>query len=230
MITELQYRKVPFRGYIIVRRNNLKYFRPYNRQQVYMLERKMIISDMTQAQDESIREVIQENGKKLFAFIRNRVRELEEAEDIFQDVMFELTESYRSMQPIEKMAAWLYRVARNKITDKYRKKRPHLLEDQIVHHGGDDEQLFLNDLLKSNSQSPDKEFDQALIQVALEQALDELPKEQRDVFIKHELEGISFRDIADQTGESLNTLLSRKRYAVLHLREKLRDLYEDLIN
>lgn len=195
-----------------------------------MLERKMIIPDMTQAQNESIHEVFLENGKKLFAFIRNRVREPEEAEDIFQDVMYELTESYRLMKPIEKMAAWLYRVARNKITDKYRKKRPYLLEDQLIHHGGDDEQLFLNDLLKSGSQSPDREFDQALIQEALEHALDELPEEQRDVFIKHELEGISFHDIAEQTGESLNTLLSRKRYAVLHLREKLRDLYEDLIS
>ena len=195
-----------------------------------MLERKMIVTEMTQAQNESIQEVVRENGKKLFAFIRNRVRGPEEAEDIFQDVMFELTESYRMVQPIEKMAAWLYRVARNKITDKYRKKRPYLLEDQQIYNSGDDEQLFIQDLLKSNSQSPDKDFDQALIQDALEQALDELPAEQRDVFIKHELEGMSFREIADQTGESLNTLLSRKRYAVLHLREKLRNLYVELFN
>ena len=195
-----------------------------------MPDRKMIFFDMTEAQNETIGEVVRENGKKLFAFIRKRVRGPEEAEDIFQDVMYELTESYRLMKPIEKMAAWLYRVARNKITDKYRKKRPHLLEDQLIHHGGDDEPLFLNDLLMSNSQSPDKEFDQSLIQEALEQALDELPPEQRDVFIKHELEGISFRDIAEQTGDSLNTLLSRKRYAVLHLREKLRELYNDLIS
>jgi RNA polymerase sigma factor (sigma-70 family) len=195
-----------------------------------MLERKMLVPQMTQSQNESIREVIDENGKKLFAFIRNRVREAEEAEDIFQDVMFELTESYRLMQPIEKVAAWLYRVARNKITDKYRKKRPYLLEDQAVYSNSDDEQLFLNDLLKSNTESPDKEFDQALIQSALEQALEELPIEQRDVFVKHELEGISFKQIAEETGDSINTLLSRKRYAVLHLREKLRDLYEDLIS
>jgi RNA polymerase sigma factor (sigma-70 family) len=190
----------------------------------------MIVAEMTQAQNESIQEVVRENGKKLFAFIRNRVREPEEAEDIFQDVMFELTESYRMMQPIEKMAAWLYRVARNKITDKYRKKRPHLLEDQQIFNNGEDEQLFIQDLLKSNSQSPDKNFDQALIQDALEEALDELPEEQRDVFIKHELEGLSFREIAEQTNESLNTLLSRKRYAVLHLREKLKNLYEELFN
>jgi RNA polymerase sigma factor (sigma-70 family) len=195
-----------------------------------MRERKIIVAEMTQAQNESIRVVVNENGKKLFNFIRNRVREPEEAEDIFQDVMLELTASYRLMQPIEKMAAWLYRVARNKITDKYRKKRPHLLEDQKVYNGDDDEQLYLQDLLKSGSESPDRDFDQALIQAALEEALNELPFEQRDVFIKHELEGLSFKEIADQSGEPVNTLLSRKRYAVLHLREKLRMLYEELID
>ena len=185
--------------------------------------------EMTQDQNETISEVMRENGTKLFSFIRNRVREQEEAEDIFQDVMFELTASYRLMQPIEKMAAWLYRVARNKITDKYRKKRPVLLNDQMVYKGDDDDHLFLQDLIKSSEESPDKDFDQALIQIALESALDELPFEQRDVFIKHELEGLSFKEISNETGESVNTLLSRKRYAVLHLREKLRDLYEELM-
>ena len=190
----------------------------------------MIVSEMTKSQNDSIREVVSENGKKLFSFIRNRVNRAEEAEDIFQDVMFELTESFRLMQPIEKMAAWLYRVARNKITDSYRKKRPQLLDDQVIYAGNDDEPLFLQDLLKSNSESADREFDQALIQEALEQALDELPKEQRDVFMKHELEGLSFREIATETGESVNTLLSRKRYAVIHLREKLQELYSELIS
>lgn len=194
-----------------------------------MRERKLTIVEMTQDQNETISEVMRENGTKLFSFIRNRVREQEEAEDIFQDVMFELTASYRLMQPIEKMAAWLYRVARNKITDKYRKKRPVLLNDQMVYKGDDDDQLFLQDLIKSSEESPDKDFDQALIQIALESALDELPFEQRDVFIKHELEGLSFKEISNETGESVNTLLSRKRYAVLHLREKLRDLYEELM-
>jgi RNA polymerase sigma factor (sigma-70 family) len=195
-----------------------------------MFERKLIAAEMTQAQNESIRQVVRENGKKLFDFIRHRVNQPEEAEDIFQDVMFELTASYRIMQPIEKMAAWLYRVARNKITDKYRKKRPYLLDDQVINGGDDDEPLFLQDLLKSNSDSPDKNFDQDLIQVALEEALNELPPEQRDVFIKHELEGFSFKEIADESGEPMNTLLSRKRYAVLHLREKLQNLYEELID
>ncbi len=194
-----------------------------------MRERKLTIVEMTQDQNETISEVMRENGTKLFSFIRNRVREQEEAEDIFQDVMFELTASYRLMQPIEKMAAWLYRVARNKITDKYRKKRPVLLNDQMVYKGDDDDHLFLQDLIKSSEESPDKDFDQALIQIALESALDELPFEQRDVFIKHELEGLSFKEISNETGESVNTLLSRKRYAVLHLREKLRDLYVELM-
>ncbi|MBL0104080.1 MAG: sigma-70 family RNA polymerase sigma factor [Bacteroidetes bacterium] len=186
---------------------------------------------MAGSQNESIGQVVRENGKRLFDFIRNRVREPEEAEDIFQDVMVELTQSYRMMQPIEKMAAWLFRVARNKITDNYRKKRPVLLEDQLIYHGGDDDdQLFLNDLLRSSSASPDREFDQALIWEAVELALDELPKEQRDVFVKHELEGISFKEMVDETGESMNTLLSRKRYAVLALREKLQYLYDELMD
>ncbi len=196
-----------------------------------MTQPRTISIPMIKEQDDSIREVIQQNGKKLFDFIRNRVREPEDAEDIFQDVLFELTTSYRLMQPIEKMAAWLYRVARNKITDQYRKKRPDRLEDQFVFRKGDDEdQLFLQDLIRSTSLSPDREFDQAMIWEAIEQAMDELPPEQRDVFIKHELEGISFNEMVEQSGVSLNTLLSRKRYAVLHLRERLQSLYDEIVN
>jgi RNA polymerase sigma factor (sigma-70 family) len=185
--------------------------------------------EMMQSQNESINEVVRENGKKLFDFIRNRVRGTEEAEDIFQDVMFELTTTYRMMQPIEKMAAWLYKVARNKITDKYRKKKTALLEDMLVFRGDEDDHLYLEDLIKSTTESPDKEFDQAIIQQALENAMDDLPEEQRDVFVKHELEGISFKDISQLTGVPVNTLLSRKRYAVIQLREKLRELYDELI-
>jgi RNA polymerase sigma factor (sigma-70 family) len=190
--------------------------------------KEVSVAYMTQAQNESIRAVVRDNGKKLFDFIRYRVNEQEEAEDIYQDVMFELTNAYRMMQPIEKIAAWLYRVARNKITDKYRKKRPDLLQDKVF-ISDDDDHLYLEDLLRSTEESPDKDFDQELIQQALEEALDELPKEQRDVFMKHELEGISFNEIAEESGVPVNTLLSRKRYAVLHLREKLRNLYEELI-
>lgn len=196
-----------------------------------MTQTRTFAFPMIKEQDDSIRDVIQQNGKKLFDFIRNRVREPEDAEDIFQDVLFELTTAYRMMQPIEKIAAWMYRVARNKITDQYRKKRPDLLEDQLIFRSqDDDDQLFLQDLIRSSSLSPDREFDQALIWDAVEQALEELPAEQREVFIKHELEGITFNEMVETTGLSLNTLLSRKRYAILHLRERLQGLYDEIIN
>jgi len=195
-----------------------------------MQELRNTALEMTKSQNDSIGEVIQDNGKRLFDFIRNRVREPEEAEDIFQDVMIELTQSYRMMQPIEKMAAWLFRVARNKITDNYRKKKPVLLDDQFSYRGDDDgEPLYLQDLLKSSSKSPDSDFDRALIYDAIEMALDELPPEQREVFVKHELEGISFKEMSEETGLSQNTLLSRKRYAVMALRNKLQFLYSELM-
>lgn len=195
-----------------------------------MQELRHTTLEMTKSQNDSIGEVIQDNGKRLFDFIRNRVREEEEAEDIFQDVMIELTQSYRMMQPIEKMAAWLFRVARNKITDNYRKKRPVLLDDQFSYRGNDeDEPLYIQDLIKSSEKSPDSDFDRALIYDAIEMALEELPAEQRDVFVKHELEGKSFKEMAEETGLSQNTLLSRKRYAVMALRDKLQFLYTELM-
>ncbi len=194
-----------------------------------MYEDRTLTIEMADAQDESIREVVEENGKRLFNFIRQRVNKTEEAEDIFQDVLFELTASYRMMQPIEKMAAWLFKVARNKIIDTYRKKKTLLLEDQLIFQGnGEDDQLFLADLIRGSAESPDAEFDQDLIWNAIEQALEELPKEQREVFMKHELEGISYKQMAEETGESVNTLLSRKRYAILALRKSLRNLYDEM--
>lgn len=195
-----------------------------------MEDMRTISLEMTQNQNDSIGEIVQENGKKLLEFIRHRVREPEEAEDIFQDVMIELTRSYRLMQPIEKMAAWLYKVARNKIIDNYRKKKPTRLDDQLVFRKSDEsEHLYLQDLLKSSSQSPDSDFDQALIFEAIQLALSELPAEQREVFIQHELEGKSFKEMTEETGLSTNTLLSRKRYAVLALRNKLQFLYDELM-
>ena len=195
-----------------------------------MRELRHTALEMTKSQNDSVGEVIQDNGKRLFDFIRNRVREEEEAEDIFQDVMIELTQSYRMMQPIEKMAAWLFRVARNKITDKYRKKRPVLLDDQFSYRGNDeDEPLYIQDLIKSSGKSPDSDFDRALLYDAIEMALEELPPEQREVFVKHELEGKSFKEMAEDTGLSQNTLLSRKRYAVMALRSKLQFLYTELM-
>ena len=195
-----------------------------------MEDMRTISLEMTQNQNDSIGEIVQENGKKLLEFIRHRVREPEEAEDIFQDVMIELTRSYRLMQPIEKMAAWLYKVARNKIIDNYRKKKPTRLDDQLVFRkSNESEHLYLQDLLQSSSQSPDSDFDQALIFEAIQLALSELPAEQREVFIQHELEGKSFKEMTEETGLSTNTLLSRKRYAVLALRNKLQFLYDELM-
>ena len=195
-----------------------------------MQELRHTALEMTKSQNDSIGEVIQDNGKRLFDFIRNRVREEEEAEDIFQDVMIELTQSYRMMQSIEKMAAWLFRVARNKITDKYRKKKAVLLDDQFSFRGNDeDEPLYVQDLIRSSEKSPDSDFDRSLIYNAIEMALEELPPEQRDVFVKHELEGKSFKEMSEETGLSQNTLLSRKRYAVMALRDKLQFLYTELM-
>lgn len=134
------------------------------------------------------------------------------------------------MQPIEKIAAWLFKVARNKITDSYRKKRPELLLDKpIFGHADDDEPMFLHDFLSGDMNSPDGDFDQALTWEAIENALGELPDEQREVFLMHELEGISFQEMSERTGVPVNTLLSRKRYAVLRLREQLQWLYDELM-
>lgn len=187
------------------------------------------VSAMKQSQDEGIRAAIRANGRRLREFIRARVAEPEDAEDIFQDVVLELTSAYRLMQPIEKMAAWLFRVARNKITDRYRKKRSVRLEEYFRRpDSSGDEPLLVDELLSTPDAGPDVEFDRALLLQAIESALDELPAEQREVFIAHELEGKSFQEMADATGLSINTLLARKRYAVLKLRERLQEFYDDL--
>jgi RNA polymerase sigma factor (sigma-70 family) len=186
---------------------------------------------MTQSQDEDIRAALRENGRRLRDFIRSRVAEPEDAEDIFQDVVVELTSAYRLMQPIEKMAAWLFRVARNKITDRYRKKRTVRLEDHFrPSEDPDESSLLVDELLSGDTAGPDTEFDRTLLWQAIESALDELPAEQREVFVAHELEGRSFQQLADETGLSINTLLARKRYAVLKLRQRLQDFYDELSN
>ncbi|MFA6541389.1 MAG: RNA polymerase sigma factor [Bacteroidota bacterium] len=162
--------------------------------------------------------------KRLFDFIRSRVRTEEDAEDILSDVFYQLMSSYSVTEPIEKMTSWLFTVARNKIIDWYRKKRPDSLPRDI-----DDPSLPLNleDILYDPAQNPDQVYERSLVWTELADALDDLPKEQKEVFVMHELEGKSFKEIADQTGESINTLLSRKRYAVLFLREKLQELYDE---
>lgn len=161
--------------------------------------------------------------KRLFDFIRQRVRTEEDAEDILSDVFYQLISSYSVTEPIEKMTSWLYTVARNKIIDWYRKKRPESLP-----RDENDPSLPLNleDILYDPTQNPDQVYARSLIWTELADALDELPHEQRDVFVMHELEGKSFKEIGEITGEPINTLLSRKRYAVLFLREKLQEMYD----
>ncbi|MHB1048678.1 MAG: RNA polymerase sigma factor [Bacteroidota bacterium] len=162
--------------------------------------------------------------KRLLDFIRQRVRTEEDAEDILSDVFYQLISTSSVAEPIEKMTSWLFTVARNRIIDWYRKKRPDRLRPQF-----DDESLPLNleDILFDPTQDPDRVYERSLLWTELAEALDDLPKEQREVFVMHELEGKSFKEIAEITGERQNTLLSRKRYAVLYLRERLKELYRE---
>lgn len=164
-----------------------------------------------------------ESGR-LLDFIRRRVRTQEDAEDILSDVFAQLVSSYSVTNPIEKMTSWLFTVARNKIIDWYRKKRPNALPPQFDDEGAP---LNLEDILYDPAHSPDEVFSRSLVWTELSDALDELPDDQKDVFVMHELEGKSFKEITEITGESINTLLSRKRYAVLHLRERLQEMYDE---
>jgi RNA polymerase sigma factor (sigma-70 family) len=188
---------------------------------------------LADSQNRHIQETVRRERQRLLAFIRQRIPRQDDAEDILQDVFYEFTEMYRLMKPIEQIASWLFTVARNKITDRYRKKKPLLLEDVFSFNRGDsdDESYLIDELLPAaNIHSADVEMMRDTIMEALTEALEELPAEQRDVFIWHELEDKSFKEIAAETGVTVNTLLSRKRYAVLFLRERLKSLYEDLVN
>lgn len=162
--------------------------------------------------------------KRLLEFIRRRVRTQEDAEDILQDVFYQLATSYSVTEPIEKITSWLFTVARNKIIDWYRKKRPESLQRG---EGNQAVPLNLEDILYDPRQNPDRVYARSMVWTELADALEELPDEQREVFVLHELEGKSFRQIAELTGDPLNTLLSRKRYAVLHLRDRLQELYAE---
>jgi RNA polymerase sigma factor (sigma-70 family) len=175
-------------------------------------------------QNRSISEVIQRERRRLFQFIRKRVEDQGDAEDILQDVFYELIEAYRMMKPIEQVGAWLYRVARNRIIDRFRKRRPEALGEVSV---GDEEALRLEDLLPSPDVGPEAAYARSVLLEELDAALDELPEEQRDVFVAHEIDGRSFKQLASETGLSVNTLLSRKRYAILHLRRRLQAIYQE---
>jgi len=169
--------------------------------------------------------------KRLFDFIRRRVRTEADAEDILADVFYQMVASYSVTEPIEKMTSWLLTVARNKIIDWYRKRKPESFrqrEDDSTRT--QNLPLNLEDILFDPGQNPDVLYERSMLWTELADALDDLPDEQRDVFVMHELEGKSFKEIAEITGEPVNTLLSRKRYAVLYLREALQELYDDFQN
>jgi RNA polymerase sigma factor (sigma-70 family) len=177
-------------------------------------------------QDRQISEIVARERSRLRNFIRKRVPDSSDAEDIVQDVFYELVEANRLLMPIEHVTGWLFRVARNRIIDLFRKKKPASFSDEALVDGAG-ELLQIEDLLPSPEAGPEELYFRHALLDELELALDELPDEQREVFVAHELEGRSFKEMAAQTGMSLNTLLSRKRYAVLHLRERLRDIYDE---
>src|SRR5213080_5120528 len=171
-------------------------------------------------QDRRISEIVAEQRARLRNFIRRRVPDPLDAEDILQDVFYKLMEANRLLMPIEHATGWLFRVARNRITDLFRKKKPQSFGDAAV-EDEDGQLLQIEDLLPSPDAGPEALYARNVLLDELESAVDELPEEQRKVFVAHELEGRSFKEIAAQTGVGVNTLLSRKRYAVLHLRERL---------
>jgi RNA polymerase sigma factor (sigma-70 family) len=181
----------------------------------------------TSAQDREISATVRRERGRLLAFIRKRVLDAAEAEDVLQEALYELVAAYRLLQPVEQAGAWLMRVARNRIIDRFRKKKPELLADQPVESHEDDDVNGLEDLLPSLDDGPDAVAIRELLLERVEEALSELPREQREVFIAQELEGASFKELSARSGVSVSTLLSRKRYAILHLRERLRAAYDE---
>ena len=181
------------------------------------------LAQMAVEQDEHISDVVTREQSRLRDFIRRRVPDPRDAEDVLQDVFYKLVEANRLLMPIDHVTGWLFRVARNRITDLFRKKKPESLPEV------DDDELHFDDLLPSADAGPEALYARGVLLDELDLALDELPDEQREVFVAHELEGRSFKDIAAATGVNVNTLLSRKRYAVLHLRARLQDIYDEFM-
>jgi RNA polymerase sigma factor (sigma-70 family) len=185
------------------------------------------ITSMTE-QDRQISEVIVEERSRLRNFIRKRVSNEADVEDLLQEVFYELVEANRLLMPIEHVTGWLFRVARNRITDLFRKKRPETFSDAALEdENGELQQI--EDLLPSPDAGPEAIYVRNLLLDELELALDELPDEQRDVFVAHEVEGRSFKELSAESGVNVNTLLSRKRYAVLHLRERLHSIHDEFM-
>ena len=191
-----------------------------------MQELLTIQAEMTTEKKSDITRVINDYSRRLLGFIRKRVNNEADAEDILQDVFYQFI---GNTQPIEQVTAWLFTVARNKITDKQRKKKPEALED--LYTSAEDEVAFdWTEIFFDDTDNPETSYLRSLFWEALDNALNELPAEQKEVFVMNEIEGIPFKEIAEKTGQSVNTLLSRKRYAVLHLRDRLSVLKDELLN
>jgi RNA polymerase sigma factor (sigma-70 family) len=188
----------------------------------------MMVSEIAAEQDQRIATAVEAQQAKLKNFIRRRVPDARDVEDILQDVFYELVEAYRVMKPIEHVGAWLFRVARNRITDLFRKKRPESLSGAVAAENEDGESLLLEELLPSTDAGPEAAYARQVLIEELDAALEELPEDQRQAFVAHEIEGRSFQELAQETGLNVNTLVLRKHYAVKHLRERLDAIYEEL--
>jgi RNA polymerase sigma factor (sigma-70 family) len=178
-------------------------------------------------QDERISEAIDRDHARLRNFIRSRVIDPADAEDILQDVFYELVEAYRMMKPVEQVTAWLFRVARNRIIDRFRRRNREAQQSEPATMSEDGEALLAHDLLPSPDAGPEAAYARSVLLEELDEALDELPEEQREILIAHEFMGYSFKELAAQSGVSVNTLILRKHYAVLHLRQRLQAIYDE---
>jgi RNA polymerase sigma factor (sigma-70 family) len=192
----------------------------------YLALESMAREQMVREEDQRISEVVSRERSRLLNFIRRRVPDPGDAEDVLQEVFYRLVEANRLLIPIEHITGWLFQVARNRITDLFRKKEPENFSEIQVE---DEDGLNFEDLLPSPDAGPEAEYARHVVLEELKKALNELPKDQREVFVAHELEGRSFKELAAGTGVSVNTLLSRKRYAVLHLRESMRRAYDEFL-
>jgi RNA polymerase sigma factor (sigma-70 family) len=187
------------------------------------------IAEMSE-QDRRISEIIAKERSRLLSFIRKRVPNEADAEDLLQEVFFEVIVAYRLMQPVQRWSAWMFRVARNRIIDMFRRKRFDATSaSDAVAVSDEGEALLLQDVLPSPEAGPAAAYARTVLLDEIEEALDELPKDQREVFIAHEIEGYSFKEIAADTGVSMSTLLSRKRYAVVHLRRRLQAIHDEFV-
>ena len=190
------------------------------------MKEALVLEQRRREQDQRISETVEREQARLRSFIRRRVADQRDAEDILQEVFYEFVEAYRLMKPIEQVSGWLFRVARNRIIDLFRRKKPGSLSDPVA-IADDGEELLLQDLLPSQEGGPDVVYANRVLLEELDEALDELPEAQREVFLAHEVEGRSFKDLAAQTGVSVNTLLARKHRAVVHLRRRLQAIHEE---